>query len=836
MDTILRVVGLVGDGKIMPLVAPPQTSRNGGPRSEREVVEDISAVPVEDLALPDLARVAAATERGILALEDEARSLERLSLPDAVALVRRWTRSLKRKQRSDEPLASFRAQFMRSNAMEKALEALRRNHGLLSELLDPPLFASPRAVPEDTLEAALHMLLQQCLPKAVGFLAAPLLRAILLDRSECNIAAALTTIRLLKEDWTEVVHAQAIKVFEHRLDSLAYELQKMPMVRNSQPVATPDTTPALLQNAAKVRQTSHSQVLVLALLCEALEKAQRQADTRLNAVRGSLQKLGVDVDHQTTSPKSTSSSSDGRCSEKEHGPGIAAVSGSGHAAVADAPAVAFFEDASAQRERAQIACGLSRVNSASGEIVLPVMRRADSRGGGGWAEAAQSLAEEQARLVREREEHLEQLRNIEERLLELDQMLSRPAHGQPCKSANALSPELDEALAGAAEAVASKAQHVREQNVARLQLRRRQLVGCLVAHLDGERDRLSALAASLSEVAATGVATGAAAAGATAAVTEVLQETRNLCGRVAEIAGGLCHEHRRIAQNSGPRKGQRCRAKWVDGNLYDATVQKLAPDGSIVVNWLRPRPMGAAGESSPMGRPLVTISEAGGDDSLHRIVPLADVFFDGAELGEVSCAVEALALFERRPAEDLQCADCGAACPEWASISFGTYLCRMCAGEHQSLGPSLSLVRQLSDGWGWNHQELRYLSNGGNAACHAYVDQYPVAQALPLAQKYSSRVAENYRRHLDALCVGLPAPLLLAVDGAEQHCPGEFVSAVEAMAIVREASQRFEEAAMSAIPRGEALNGAFHIALPPPNLLASGLYLHPSKFNKVSAC
>ena len=43
------------------------------------------------MSLPDLKEIAAQTERSVLQLEEEARSLEKLALTGALELLQRWT-------------------------------------------------------------------------------------------------------------------------------------------------------------------------------------------------------------------------------------------------------------------------------------------------------------------------------------------------------------------------------------------------------------------------------------------------------------------------------------------------------------------------------------------------------------------------------------------------------------------------------------------------------------------------------------------------------------------------------------------------------------------------
>ena len=132
------------------------------------------------MSLPDLKQIAYETERCVLQLEEAARGLERLPLSGALELLQGWTQKLRR--RKAEHLASFKAswksllgpafdaffsrtvgflmvfscffvvfacfraglkaQFLRSNALERALEALKRNERLKLELQDRPLFAA----------------------------------------------------------------------------------------------------------------------------------------------------------------------------------------------------------------------------------------------------------------------------------------------------------------------------------------------------------------------------------------------------------------------------------------------------------------------------------------------------------------------------------------------------------------------------------------------------------------------------------------------------------------------------------------------------------------------
>lgn len=297
-------------------------------------------------------------------------------------------------------------------------------------------------------------------------------------------------------------------------------------------------------------------------------------------------------------------------------------------------------------------------------------------------------------------------------------------------------------------------------------------------HLNSESERLSALAvAPGGSESAVGLAMDA--------LQEAAHENRQLCERVQKVVG-LDSEATNGRAPSELCSGSRCRARWMDGNYYDATIHAVLPGGFVVVNWLRPRPNADGNE-----RPIRTISGIGGDDTLHRIVQTADVEFD-ALAPDVAMA---FATFRDRPQQDRRCVDCDSAETEWASVSFGTYLCARCAEEHVRMGPSRSLVRQLNDGWGWTKTELKYMTVGGNGAFRASMDQYPALKTLSASRRYETRFAEYYRKHLDALCIGAQLPP--APTAPEQ--PGlQFTSSAEAFVLAQEATQQIEDAAQAA--------------------------------------
>uniref|UniRef100_A0A3B1KJ68 ArfGAP with RhoGAP domain, ankyrin repeat and PH domain 1 n=1 Tax=Astyanax mexicanus TaxID=7994 RepID=A0A3B1KJ68_ASTMX len=60
--------------------------------------------------------------------------------------------------------------------------------------------------------------------------------------------------------------------------------------------------------------------------------------------------------------------------------------------------------------------------------------------------------------------------------------------------------------------------------------------------------------------------------------------------------------------------------------------------------------------------------------------------------------------------DNQKCADCGAPKPEWAAINLCVVFCKRCAGEHRSLGPSISKVRSLKmDKKVWTNELIQAL-------------------------------------------------------------------------------------------------------------------------------
>lgn len=96
-----------------------------------------------------------------------------------------------------------------------------------------------------------------------------------------------------------------------------------------------------------------------------------------------------------------------------------------------------------------------------------------------------------------------------------------------------------------------------------------------------------------------------------------------------------------------------------------------------------------------------------------------------------------------------RCRDCKSnSFADWASVSNGTIICKVCAGLHRNLGVNVSFVKSMVLD-SWNSHEIEMLKAGGNDRITDYFKSNNINKFV-IGELYCTEVAEEYRKQLNS--------------------------------------------------------------------------------------